>query len=583
MQFLWKPSKLRVGMKLRTWTHAPRSTQLNESRHTIGVVIDQLIEGYQNTLFEAIARTARERGANVIAFVGGQLPSDHYELVNKNRIDALILSSATLAHRVGTPGLGEFCEQFRDIPVCSIGVDIKTGSSIVTNDAPGVGALVTHLLAEHRKKDIACIRGPGIDGVERFEAFKRTLEEFGVELRDELVVEGDFTQPSGAEAVRILCDERRVKFDALVAGNDYMALGAIAALEERDFAVPGDIAVVGFDDIADARHAVVPLTTVRQPIRELGKRAVLQVLQQLDEGLSAAAQSITCHPLKRRSCGCVVESPFTRRPASASQEFDTPEQALAARRELVLADMARTAQGELGSVGYDWEQKLFSAIQEELRDDAGDTPFLTANEQLSRRVFLVGGDVSTWQRVLATLRHHVLECVGSEMKLRSKAENAFYDAVILSGSVIGREEAQRREHLNTLLRTAVQTGNRLMTSLEREQLSSTLVEHLRSLGVPSCYLSLFVDDERKRAQLVLGFDRELESGPVDEDATFEARALVPPNTLPSDRHFVYVVNPLLHGEHALGFALFEWREGDGTLFEILREQLSAALEATGRR
>ncbi len=570
-------------MKLRTWTHAPRSAQRDDTRHTIGVVIDQLVEGYQNTLFESIARTARERGANVIAFVGGQLPSDHYELVSRNSIDALILSSATLTHRVGTPGLGEFCKRFKDIPVCSIGVDIKTGSSIVTNDAPGVGALVTHLLAEHRKKDIACIRGPGLDGAERFEAFKRTLEEFGVDLREELIVEGDFTQPSGAEAVRILCDERQVKFDALVAGNDYMALGAIAALEARDFAVPGDIAVVGFDDIADARHAVVPLTTVRQPIRELGKRAVLQVLQQLDEGLSAAAQSITCHPLKRRSCGCVVESPFTRRPASASQEFESPEAALSARRELVLADMARTAQGELGSVGYDWEQRLFAAIQEELHDDSVATPFLTANEELSRRVFLVGGDVSTWQRVLATLRHHVLECVGNEMKLRSKAENAFYDAVILSGSVIGREEAQRREHLNQLLRTAVQTGNRMMTSIEREQLSSTLVDHLHSLGVPSCYLSLFTDEARERARLVLGFDYQLESQVVEDDASFVVQDLVPASSLPTERHFVYVVSPLFHGEHALGFALFEWRDGDGTLFEILREQLSAALEATGRR
>lgn len=570
-------------MKLRTSTHAPRGPQEKGRRHTIGVVMDQLVLGYQNTLFESIARTARERGANVVAFVGGLLPSDHYDLINQRNVDALIVSSATLAHRVGMGGLAAFCARFSDIPVCSIGVDIKTGSSIVTNDAPGLGALVTHLLAEHRKKDIACIKGPGVDGAERYEAYKRTLEEFGVELREELVVEGDFTEPSGAEAIRVLCDERKVKFDAVVAANDYMALGAITALEARDLAVPADIAVVGFDDIEDARHAVVPLTTVRQPIRELGKRAVLQVLQQLDEGLSATAQSITCHPLKRRSCGCVVESPFTRRPASASQKYDTPEAALTARRELVLADMARTAQGELGNVGYDWEQRLFSAIQDELRDGSAGTPFLTANEELSRRVFLVGGDVSTWQRVLATLRQHVIECVGDDTKLRSKAENAFYDAVILSGSVIGREEARRREALNVLLRTAVRTGNRLMTSIDREVLGSTLVSHLHSLGIPSCYLSLFTDESRRQARLVLGFDKDLDVTAVEQDLTFASSSLVPPQMLPMDRHVVYVVSPLIHGEHTLGFALFEWREGDGVLFEILREQLGAALEAVEQR
>jgi hypothetical protein len=169
------------------------------------------------------------------------------------------------------------------------------------------------------------------------------------------------------------------------------------------------------------------------------------------------------------------------------------------------------------------------------------------------------------------------------MKLRSKAENAFYDAVILSGSVIGREEAQRREHLNKLLRTVVQTGNRMMTSIEREELTSALADHLRSLGVPSCYLSIYANKMRSHARLVLGFDRELESSAVEDDLSFEVQQLVPADSLPTDRHFVYVVSPLLHNDHNLGFALFEWREGDGMLFEILREQLSAALEATGLR
>ncbi|MBN2196603.1 MAG: substrate-binding domain-containing protein [Polyangiaceae bacterium] len=568
-------------MKLVPWTHSPRSTSLDRQRRTIGVVVDNLVDGYQRMIFGSIARTAREHDANVLVFVGGTLPSNHYDLIGKANVDALILTSATLWRRVGLDGFYSFCSRFAEMPVCSIGLAVPGVSSIVTNDSPGAGALVTHLLADHRKKEIACIRGPGADGQERFEAFRRTLDEFGVETRAELIVDGDFTESSGREAVRILHDERKVRFDAIVAGNDYMALGAIAALEERDLSVPGDISVVGFDDIEDARHAAVPLTTVRQPIRELGKRAVLQVLQQLDEGDSAAAQAITCHPLKRRSCGCVVESPFTRRPASASHKFPDPETALSARRELVLADMTRTAQGELGNIGYDWERELFSSIQEELRGAVG-TPFLTANERLSRRVFLGGGDVSTWQRVLATLRHHVLECVGDNLRLRATAENAFYDAVILSGSVVGREDAQKRDALAQLLRTAVRTGNTLMTSIDPEQLGSTLVEHLRSLDIPSCYLAVWSAD-RTEAKLVVGFDRQLTIERTDSDAGFKSTDLVPTGILPRDRGTVYAVMPLEHEEHSLGFALFEYREDDGVLFEILRDQFAAALEAAGRR
>lgn len=568
-------------MNVRTWTHGARSG-LFGPRRTIGVVIDNLVDGYQRILFDSITRTAREQDVNVVAFVGGPLPSPHYDLIGTNRVDALILSGATLAHKVGASGLAEFCRRFNGLPICSIGISVEGLSSIVTNDGPGATALVTHLLAEHQKRKIACIRGPGADGATRYAAFARTLEEFGVPMREELVVDGDFTQPSGAEAVRILCDERKVEFDAIVCGNDYMALGVITALEERDLAIPRDIAVVGFDDIEDARYAVVPLTTVRQPIRELGKRAVQAVLRQLNHQEAGEVQSITCHPLKRRSCGCVVESPFTRRPASCSQTFDNPVAALAARRALVLADLSRTAQGELGSVGYDWEHKLFGAIEEELTGPNRDC-FLAANEELSRRVLRAGGDVSTWQRVLGTLRQHVLECVGDNVQLRSAAESGFYDALLLSANVIGREEALRRDALSKLLRTAVHTGTTLLSAVDSGQVSQTLVRHLRSLPLASCYLAWFTDQQHQQARLVVGFDQELPATEVDQPIAFPARDLTPDNLLPRARNWVYVCMPLTFEGTALGFALFEHHEHDAVLFDILRDQLSTALYAGSTR
>lgn len=568
-------------MKLRTWAHSRREPGSSGPRRTVGVVIDNLVDGYQRILFESIARTAREHGLNLVAFVGGRLPSPLYDSISAESIDALILSSASLTHQVGPQGLVEFAGRF-NVPICSIGISLEGAVSIVPDGIPGVAALVTHLLADHGKRELACIRGPGADGKERFDTFRRTLEEFGVQIKDELVVVGDFTESSGAEAIRILCDERKVRFNAVVAGNDYMALGAIAALEERDLSVPGDIAVVGFDDIEDARHAAVPLTTVRQPIRELGKRAVQAVISQLDKTAAPELISIACHPLKRRSCGCVVESPFTRRPASSSRQFADPEAALSARRDLVVADMSRTAQGELGNVGYEWEQKLFDAVQDELRG-GGTKPFLTATEQLARRVFRAGGDASTWQRVLATLRHHVLECVGSNLQHRATAENAFYDALLLSTNVVGREEAHHRKDLERRLGIAVKTSNRLMTSIDSEQLGKTLTEHLGSLGIPSCYVSLYTDDSRSQARLVVGYDAELPTSRQEDEQVFNVTSLVPRNLLPADRSFAYVLAPLSHQDTHLGFALFEYRANDGALISMLSEQLGSALKAVALR
>jgi hypothetical protein len=369
-----------------------------------------------------------------------------------------------------------------------------------------------------------------------------------------------------------------VTFDGIVAANDYMALGAIEALEERGFTVPQDVAVVGFDDIEDARHALVPLTTVQQPIRELGKRAVLIALKLLAERPLGEVGPIACRPVKRRSCGCVVETPYTRRPSDLAQQFSSTEAALLARRELVIADMRRTAQEELGDVGYNWEERLFTAIVEELAKVSG-SPFLSANEELSRRVFRSSGDVSTWQRVLLALRHHVLECIGDEQELRSVAEDAFNNAFLVSASVVGREEDNRRAALERLLRGVIQTGNALVACAELQEVAPVLVRHLDAVGLRSCYLSLYTDESRDRSNLVVGYDRDLPMRKISTPLVFPTSELVPAGLLPATRNTVYVLLPLLHGESRLGFGLFEYDQQDVIFFEILQSQVGGAFQA----
>src|SRR5262249_54960645 len=120
----------------------------------------------------------------------------------------------------------------------------------------------------------------------------------------ELVCEGTFLPSAGAAAIRTLLDERQTDFDAVVAANDYMALAAMAALQERNIQVPSDVAVVGFDDLEDSRYATPPLTTVRQPLHQQGEAALELVLAQL-EGKHVAAQTISATELvTRHSCGC---------------------------------------------------------------------------------------------------------------------------------------------------------------------------------------------------------------------------------------------------------------------------------------
>jgi DNA-binding LacI/PurR family transcriptional regulator len=99
---------------------------------------------------------------------------------------------------------------------------------------------------------------------------------------------GDWSARSGYEIGLRLARERAVT--AVFAGNDQMALGVLRALHERGRRIPADISVVGFDDIPEAAFFIPPLTTVRQNFNEIGRRALLTLLDQLESGERAGTR-----------------------------------------------------------------------------------------------------------------------------------------------------------------------------------------------------------------------------------------------------------------------------------------------------
>lgn len=140
----------------------------------------------------------------------------------------------------------------------------------------GVTQAVRHLLNAGRRR-IATIAGPQdmVAGIDRLAGYRSALAESGCQP---IVAVGDFTRESGARAMRQLLDDDP-KLDAVFVASDLMAHGALRTLREAGRRVPDDVAVIGFDDIEMARFTEPPLTTVRQPIHEMGRRMTRQLLR----------------------------------------------------------------------------------------------------------------------------------------------------------------------------------------------------------------------------------------------------------------------------------------------------------------
>ena len=170
----------------------------------------------------------------------------------------------------------------------------------------GMRELAAHMVNVHRFTALDFVGGPAQspDSQERFAGFRTALREAGLPDPGQPAADGGFTEAGGARAMRALLARRKPP-QAVVFANDEMAVGGLGVLRAAGLQVPSGIAVTGFDDIALARHVQPPLTTVRQPMRDLGEQAVRLLYGRLAKPASRRESLVLPTQLVlRRSCGC---------------------------------------------------------------------------------------------------------------------------------------------------------------------------------------------------------------------------------------------------------------------------------------
>ncbi|WP_431044334.1 LacI family DNA-binding transcriptional regulator [Streptomyces sp. P1-3] len=158
----------------------------------------------------------------------------------------------------------------------------ETVAYVDADNLGGARAAVDHLLARGRRT-IATIAGPPDMHVaqSRLAGYRDAVRTAGREPDPRLTEAADFTEEGGRRAMRALL-ARRPDLDAVFAASDVMAAGARHVLRETGRRVPEDVALVGFDDSAVARHMDPPLTSVRQPVEEMGQAMVRALLEQIE-------------------------------------------------------------------------------------------------------------------------------------------------------------------------------------------------------------------------------------------------------------------------------------------------------------
>jgi len=175
---------------------------------------------------------------------------------------------------------------------------------IAADNATGMRALAAHLAGHHDYQRLCFVAGPqnSPDARQRLTEFERACARHGRLLHP--VLRGDFSEASGVSAARALLAGRPLP-EAIVCANDQMAIGVLRELARAGVRVPADAAVTGFDDIYASRLLSPALTTVRQPLRDLGRSAAKRLCARIaNRSLPAESQILATELVVRASCGC---------------------------------------------------------------------------------------------------------------------------------------------------------------------------------------------------------------------------------------------------------------------------------------
>ncbi|WP_334684618.1 LacI family DNA-binding transcriptional regulator [Mycetocola sp. CAN_C7] len=252
----------------------------------IGLAVPALRESYFAELADSVIRAAEKRGLSVLI---GQTNGDRakeLEAVKGVRLqgtDGLLLSPARLGQRdvdaLDVP-----------LPLVLLGERIFGGPTdhVTMHNVTSAQAAVEHLLARGRSR-IAVIGAPEplaedpSSATLRLQGYRKALAAAGIQERPELIcVTGPWGREAGATAVRRLVHDR-VTFDAVFALNDTLGLGALRALGETGLSVPDDVAVIGFDNIDEARFSVPSLSSVDPGRESIAEMAVQMLVERIRE------------------------------------------------------------------------------------------------------------------------------------------------------------------------------------------------------------------------------------------------------------------------------------------------------------
>lgn len=277
-----------------------RSLIMQGSVSTIGVLIPDLSEPFFGTFVEGVQKVAREQNVIPLVFSANRDPKlekEYLQQMVSRAIDGLIIASARMTTDTIKQALGNL-----DIPFILFDRNnAQEGTRVQTDDFHGGQIAAQHLIDLGHKKMVYLSVDKDTENFQhRLSGFEKVLKDNGINFDESTdVLYSELSREGGEAAAK---DVVASGATAVFCGNDDMAIGLLKGLRELDVRVPEDISVIGYDDISLDEYVYPRLTTVHQPIYDLGVGATEILLDRLnDKDVDEKVEKFPVHLVERES------------------------------------------------------------------------------------------------------------------------------------------------------------------------------------------------------------------------------------------------------------------------------------------
>lgn len=562
-----------------------------KTRYTIGLFVETLLEKYQENIWRGVVDAAEDFDINLVCLEGGDPYAEPdgpirktliYNLIQKNDIDILIAISGAFCNFTNKDKLEEFFRSFEPIPFVSLAIPFKDVPSILVDNGTGMRDILVHLIEEHQCRNIAFIGGPdeNPEAGLRFDIYQEVLREYGIPFYENLYVAGNYDRTSGTLAIDTLFDERNLHCDAIVAVDDYVALDAITALKDRGIRVPQDVIVTGFDDIEDSQYSNPSLSTVHQPLYELGYKGVQVALSRIRNEKVPKISLLPTRLILRQSCGCFIKGTEEPKSMMMLRSYSHQEAEIISEQDFIIRTVSTVVETlpEYFDIALytRWITRLVQGILEDIeKKDQFVTPDImedilnSANEKKM--------DLSIWHTMIVSIitettkvytqEHHKL----AERILWKRMKERIRQAEVVS-------QVRRRLESEDIAKILQRINQSFLTSYSIQKLRLLMAKELPELGIRTCFVYVYTDDTLENSRLAIAFIERPEHTYTFEEQEPSRNILVPQFVKISGERFAFMAIPLVTEDKNIGYVLFEISFSNSIIVETLSGGLSIALQ-----